>query len=596
MFPHFIDGDSSMSLQLTLLRQRFSLRNFKLSTKITTAFLIVATVVCIVGGMGIWALGQVDQQAQNLGKGSFTRLQHMAAIQTDVLNIKGDLLLAEADITFSGTQILLSQIKVDEDLLQKDWAAFKSSVHSTLETTTIAEYQIVYTQWDATLQKLMTLVTEKTPISDSQAKIIITNRWEDQSTELLKPLATLVAIQVQQGHIEQATITNTYTQMLWVISIGMVLAVTLAVLLGRFITSIVVTPLRAIAEVVQLISQGELNEITSLVTKFGGRDAMGTMVIALNDAIICLRALIGNFTKMSGRLTATSDSIAESALQTNSSTEQVTQTIQQVAIGAQDQSSQLGTAAEEVDMLAQQSLQMQIMADETIKIMDTLKQEIETTAQKMTSLAVRSDQIGKIVQTINDLADQTNLLALNAAIEAARAGEQGRGFAVVADEVRKLAERSAAATQEIRSVITTMQSETHQAVAAMKQGVAQVDIGVTRVVAADGAARAMAQRVQRVNQAIVMVASVSEENSAAAQEVTSATGEMTAQVSDMVTSITSIKTIAEDLQKAALVFHWEYADNWQERGMRPSDDAPFHPVPATDQEESVLEERFLNAA
>ena len=70
---------------------------------------------------------------------------------------------------------------------------------------------------------------------------------------------------------------------------------------------------------------------------------------------------------------------------------------------------------------------------------------------------------------ISNITEQTNVLALNAAIQAASAGEAGRGFTVVAEEVQRLAERSAEATRQISALVKAIQTDTHDAVAAMER-------------------------------------------------------------------------------------------------------------------------------
>ncbi|HEY1181652.1 MAG TPA: methyl-accepting chemotaxis protein, partial [Rhodocyclaceae bacterium] len=107
-----------------------------------------------------------------------------------------------------------------------------------------------------------------------------------------------------------------------------------------------------------------------------------------------------------------------------------------------------------------------------------IRSSIEASSQTILQLESSTIEIERIVTVIKEIAEQTNLLALNAAIEAARAGEEGRGFAVVADEVRKLAERTAAATKEIRGMITNIQGQAQEAVTRMESGMGKMEEGL----------------------------------------------------------------------------------------------------------------------
>jgi methyl-accepting chemotaxis protein len=97
---------------------------------------------------------------------------------------------------------------------------------------------------------------------------------------------------------------------------------------------------------------------------------------------------------------------------------------------------------------------------------------------------------------VGDLADQSNLLAVNAAIEAAKAGEHGRGFAVVAQEVRILAERSKAATSEIRTILGDIEKSTTAAVLATEQGTRAVEAGMKQASESGDVIRNLAKTIE----------------------------------------------------------------------------------------------------
>ena len=229
-------------------------------------------------------------------------------------------------------------------------------------------------------------------------------------------------------------------------------------------------------------------------------DVLGNVVDAINLMVEEISVVIGDVRQaavkvaagsnemmtITGQLAGAAQAQSREAMSVNSSTEEMTLSVRQVAQSA-DQSARAARQALEAAQKGEQSVRNSLAG------MQQIRAEVQTISKKIKALGDRSLEISEIVNTIQDIAAQTHLLALNASIEAAGAGDAGLRFSVVADEVRKLAERATQATRDISALIKNVQVETHEAVVAMEEGTKEVEGGYQVSLKAEEALQEIAQ-------------------------------------------------------------------------------------------------------
>ena len=156
---------------------------------------------------------------------------------------------------------------------------------------------------------------------------------------------------------------------------------------------------------------------------------------------------------------------------------------------------------------------------ESLSGMIDIQNTVKNIEEKAHSLGESSTKVGQIVEIINGISEQTNLLALNAAIEAARAGEAGRGFAVVADEVRKLAENSRTSTQQISSLISVIQKEVYDVIAAVNEGYEKAKHGTNLAQETSENIENIIKKVETTDEMMQEIATAMKEQSLATNEI-----------------------------------------------------------------------------
>ncbi|MDD8058937.1 methyl-accepting chemotaxis protein [Shewanella metallivivens] len=310
----------------------------------------------------------------------------------------------------------------------------------------------------------------------------------------------------------------------FVIGLSIFLLITVALIISTLlIIRSIIKPVQSITSVMVSIEQ---SKNLSMRCDESGDDELALVAKHFNRMVMTFQALIQQVNESVTAMNASCHDLSRNAITASEGVLRQVNETDMVATAVTEMGATIDEIAQNTELAATKASQTHDNAqagqqgvEQTISKINLLAKQLTNSAAVVSELERDSVTIGSVLDVIRGIAEQTNLLALNAAIEAARAGEQGRGFAVVADEVRSLAMRTQSSTQQITTIISTLQERTRSIVELMQDSQLQGRQSAEQAAIAGEVLRQITSDVTNIMDMSTQIAAAIEEQSMVAAEV-----------------------------------------------------------------------------